>query len=108
MKNKSAMGTNPLDVLIPIGRTFEQKEVTPPRENKEEEQGKGGRVRATFQIGLETLNRARNAVYWTPGITLADLVEEALIEKVTLIEKERGEPFPERNKSLKRGRPVGR
>ena len=63
--------------------------------------------RATFQLPPEILNRARDAVYWTPGATMAGLMEEALRLHLAKLEKNRGEPFPSRRGAvLKTGRPV--
>jgi hypothetical protein len=38
--------------------------------------------------------RAKRAVYWTPGMTLSRLAENALLEKVDAMEKQRKAPFP--------------
>lgn len=62
------------------------------------------RERLTAQLPRELIERARNAVYWTPGLTLAGLTEAAL-EKF-LNELEQGKPFPPRQRELKAGRPV--
>jgi hypothetical protein len=52
------------------------------------------------------MDRAKNAVYWTPGLTLADLAAEALSGALEKLEKKRGEPFPARTSELKGGRPM--
>ncbi len=62
--------------------------------------------RATFQLPANLVERARDAVYWTPGATMAGLVEAALSVHLGKLEKKRGEPFPERAGALRTGRPV--
>lgn len=66
------------------------------------------------------IERAKNAVYWTRGLTLAQLTEEALEKAVSTLEnnnviyddktgnslKEKRDPFPKRDNELKPGRPV--
>jgi hypothetical protein len=66
-----------------------------------------GWQRLTIQIRPELAERLRNAVYWTPGLTVAGLVEESLGKALASLEKRKGGPFPPRKgKQLKRGRPV--
>ena len=57
-------------------------------------------------LPVEVIERVRNAVYWTPGMTLAGLTEDALSAYVDALEAERGEPFPQRQGQLKLGRPL--
>jgi post-segregation antitoxin (ccd killing protein) len=54
----------------------------------------------------ELADRARDAVYWTPGLTLSGLVEEALEREIRRRERARGEPFPKRKGDLPSGRPI--
>lgn len=54
----------------------------------------------------ELINRVRDAVYWTPGLTLTVLAEAALNKKLKRLEPERGDPFPPRREPLKAGRPI--
>lgn len=49
-------------------------------------------------INVETLERARNASYWTPGLSLNQLIELAMIKYIEELEKERGYPFSMREK----------
>lgn len=77
--------------------------------------GRGARLRATgettprgritVQLNAETIERLRNAVYWTPGATLAGIVESCVIEAVDRMEQQRGDRFPQRERSLAPGRP---
>lgn len=62
--------------------------------------------RITVQISADVIERIKNAVYWTPGLTLAALAEEMFAKGVDLLEMKRGEPFPHRKEELKTGRPI--
>lgn len=66
----------------------------------------GGASRLSAMVASEVLEAARDAVYVTPGLTLAGLVEEALRRELRRLERERGEPFPPRKGELPRGRRV--
>lgn len=63
--------------------------------------------RITVEISEEVVERLKNAVFWTPGLTLAGVIEESLSVVLACLEEERGEPFPQRTTELKTGRPVG-
>lgn len=67
---------------------------------------KDAKQRVTFQLSSEVVNHARNAVYWTPGLTMSGLAEMALRREIELLEEKRGRPFSERAQELKAGRPV--
>jgi hypothetical protein len=67
---------------------------------------KSSKQRMTVQISVDLIERLKNAVYWTPGLTLASLAEEAFSNAVEGLEKERKSPFPKRKKELKTGRPI--
>ncbi|HVE72007.1 MAG TPA: hypothetical protein VNI54_11620 [Thermoanaerobaculia bacterium] len=58
-----------------------------------------------MQLDSEIVDRLRNAVYWTPNVTIAGLVEGCIRETVDRMESERGATFPERTESLRVGRP---
>ncbi len=62
--------------------------------------------RITVQISVDVIERVKNAVYWTPGLTLTSLAVEALSIAVDKLEKARKEPFPKRGAELTSGRPV--
>ena len=62
--------------------------------------------RATCQLPVELIERVRDAVYWTPGATLAGFFEDALKRHLEQLEKKRGEAFPHRSGQLKTGRPL--
>lgn len=62
--------------------------------------------RLTVHLPTDLIDRVKNAVYWTPGLTLAGLAEQALTKAVAELEQERGERFPARKTELKGGRPL--
>lgn len=80
--------------------TFENELSKPQKKPKSRKQ------RITVQISEEVIERIKNAVYWTPGLTLASLAEEALAKAVDQLEKEKGAHFPKRKDELKTGRPI--
>ncbi len=95
-QSKSTLGTDPLDALIPAEQALES----------ESESSKTEKQRVTFQLSKDVIERARNAVYWTPGLTMSGLAEEALKRELKRLEEKRGMPFSERAQELKAGRPV--
>ena len=66
----------------------------------------GNRVRLAVAIPPELLERAKNAVFYTPGLTLAALTEVALVAQLEKMERKNGGPFPERTAALRVGRPL--
>ena len=99
-RRRSTIGANPLDALVPMtanGAVRAEPQAEPVKQAKE---------RATFQLPVGLIERTRNAVYWTPGATMAGIMEEALAAYLGRLEKKRGEPFPERAGALRTGRPV--
>jgi hypothetical protein len=64
------------------------------------------RVKLMLNLSAETARRVRSAVYWTPGLRLSKLADQALAEAVDRLEKKRGEPFPQIEGNLEGGRPV--
>lgn len=66
----------------------------------------GSRIRFAGSMSSDVLERARNAVFYTPGMTLSDLMEEAVRRYVAGMERKRGKPFPKRTAPLKTGRPM--
>lgn len=101
MARRSTIGDNPLDAVVPRmsgGTKRPEPEANPARPTKE---------RVTFQLPVDLIEKARDAVYWTPGLTMANLMEEALVAQLERTEKKRGEPFPSRaGAALRTGRPV--
>ena len=64
------------------------------------------KARFTVHVRSRLVERARNAVYWTPGLTLAELVERGLELALRNEEERRGSPFADRDGTLRTGRPV--
>lgn len=66
--------------------------------------------RATVSVGItldaEILDRARNAVFWTPGLTLTSIANQGFAVVLDELERDRGEPFPARTGRVRSGRPV--
>jgi len=62
--------------------------------------------RITVQISAEVIERVKNAVYWTPGLTLAKLAEDALTAYVNVMERNKGHAFIPRKEELTCGRPL--
>jgi hypothetical protein len=79
-----------------------------PKKAATEPQKLEGRERVTFQLPRAILDRARNAVFFSPELTLAGMVEEGLGKVLDKAEKANGGPFPPRSAKLKRGRPVNK
>ena len=95
-KRKETIGQNPLDAVIPE-KTSSKNAVIQPNE---------GRDRLTLILPQNLVERLRNAVFWTPGLTLAQVGEESLSQAAACLEKSRGGPFPRRTAPVKMGRPV--
>lgn len=64
------------------------------------------RLRLSTEIDAEVLDAAKDAVFWTPGMTLASFVTEALSRQIQQLTDDRGEPYPPRTSALPPGRPV--
>jgi hypothetical protein len=64
-----------------------------------------GKERLTVVIRGDVLNRLRNAVFWTPGLTMTGIVEQCISDAVSMLEQQRGSEFPQRSEELKAGRP---
>ena len=64
------------------------------------------KARYTLHLPVELMERAKNAAYWTPGLTLAGLGEAGIRSELERIEKQHG-PFKRRERELVGGRPLG-
>lgn len=110
MAKRQTIGENPLDnFLQPFSVNNEteiatMENVSPTTYTIKKTCQKKQRI--TVQISEEVVDRIKNAVYWTPGITLASLAEEAFATIVDKLEAENGEPFTKRREELKTGRPI--
>jgi len=66
----------------------------------------GPKVRLTILLPSSLVERVKDAVYWTPGLTLSELAEEAFTAAIQKREKGRKKRFPPRRGKLKAGRPI--
>ncbi len=62
-------------------------------------------VRLTVSLPSDLVDRLRDAVYWSPSLTLAWLIAQSLRISLTEMESLRQGPFPKRTKALRAGRP---
>ncbi len=115
---RRTIGINPLDAVIPDLRSqslaaqgLEEaarngSETTPTNHTGAPTLAKDSKERLTIHVPIPLIERVKNAVFWTPGLTLADLGARALAEYVTQLESENGGPFEPRRHELKGGRPM--
>ena len=120
MTPRRTIGEDPLDALIPVQAPPPEESKKPrpsstrpktPREKAAppvapEPTRPAGKERLTVHLPTEVIDRARNAVFWSPGLTLAGLAERAFLEALERLEKKNGGPFAPRKAELKGGRPV--
>lgn len=62
-------------------------------------------VRLTVSLPSDLIDRLRDAVYWSPSLTLAWLIAHSLGTSLTEMESLRQGPFPKRKNALRAGRP---
>lgn len=110
MAKRQTIGDNPLDSLIqPISNKEKYESILDSSEDVNQsirQHTKSPKQRITVQISQDVIERLKNAVYWTPGLTLASLAEEAFSKAIDTLENEREAPFPNRREELKTGRPI--
>lgn len=82
--------------------------VRPGREGRRQQPGPepASTTRVTVHLPVNLVERLRNAVYWTPGLTLTALASDALRRCIEDLERDRGSEFPRRERKLRTGRPV--
>ena len=71
--------------------------------------GKADRVvkqRLTIHVPIKLIDRIKNAVYYTPGLTMSDFADTAFEKAISLLEERNGGPFQQRTQDLKGGRPI--
>lgn len=100
MSRKSTIGVSPLDTVLPKKNAAIAANAAKEAATAEEKE------RVTFHLSKSTIDRVRNAVYWTPGLTMAALTEDALADYIAKLEKKNGESFKPRTGQIKTGRPV--
>ena len=109
MAKRQTIGENPLDSLFEPAVSSNGNSVSVLDENGASPQQKtkpSKKQRITVQISEDVIERLKNAVYWTPGLTLASLAEGAFSKAVDQLEEEKKAPFPKRKEELKTGRPM--
>ena len=78
--------------------------------NREEGQfdkkGVRRRSKVSAEVDYDVADRVKNAVYWTPGLTMARFIERALEVAIDKLEEDRGEKFETREGELVGGRPI--
>lgn len=72
-----------------------------------QKQKKERTARTTVSLPPSLMERARDCVYWTPGLTLTSLIATAVERRVLDLEDANGGPFAPREGELPTGRPVG-
>jgi len=63
------------------------------------------KVRLTVNLPQDLVEQMRDAVYWTPGLTLAWLIARAMRTSLAELRSTSQGPFPKRSKPLRAGRP---
>lgn len=112
MSNRSSRSTigsnNPLDSVVPrSGSSTPEPAPEPDRTRPAASSAlRMKKERLTVHLPTPLIERVKNAVYWTPGMTLASLGEQALEAEIERLEQQRGEPFPQRSEELRGGRPM--
>jgi len=78
--------------------------------NREEEQFDkkviSRRSKVSAEVDYDVADRVKNAVYWTPGLTMARFIEKALEDAIDKLEEDRGGKFEARERELVGGRPM--
>lgn len=110
-RKRGGLGDNPLDSLVPVQaaskasrRGLAPAGTTPRREPPAKAEGPR-KARFTLHLPVELMERAKNAAYWTPGLTLAGLAEAGIRTELERVEKRHG-PFKARERELVGGRPI--
>ncbi len=99
-KRRMTIGDDPLDSVVPTAsKPVEENGAVSTTDRLIKE-------RLTVHVPIGLINGVKNAVYWTPGMTLAGFAEEAFQEYLLKLEDKRGEVFPPRRSELKGGRPL--
>jgi len=86
--SRTTIGENPLDAVIPTSQEVKRKPKAKGEINgKDPQKLPANKQRLTAQISEDVVERAKNAVYWTRGLTLAQFTEEALEKSISALEK---------------------
>ncbi|HEY6085798.1 MAG TPA: hypothetical protein VIU63_10410 [Nitrospira sp.] len=63
------------------------------------------KVRLTVNLPKDLVEQMRDAVYWTPGLTMAWIIARAMSTSLAELHSTNRGPFPKRAKPLRAGRP---
>jgi hypothetical protein len=63
------------------------------------------KIRLTVSLPCDLVDRLRDAVYWSPSLTLAWLIAQSIRTSLAEMEVVRQGPFPKRTNALRAGRP---
>lgn len=74
--------------------------------SKDEQKAIRKRHKVSAEVDYDVAERVKNAVYWTPGLTMARFIERALEDAIQKLEDERGGRFDPREMELVGGRPM--
>jgi len=88
---------DPLDIIPDNTSTTDKTPTTPKTYTKSH---------FTVHLPDELQERMKNAVYWTPRLTLARLCEDAIEKELAMYEAENGGRFEDRESDLRGGRPI--
>jgi hypothetical protein len=98
---KNVLGSGSVHSLILGKQTEEIPEVTPGDKPQTRE-------RVTIYLPPDIIDKVKDIVYYTPGMTMADLAEQAFTDLIAKLENVRGEEFPKRpDRNLRAGRRPG-
>lgn len=103
-RRRGGLGTNPLDSIVPV-QASGRRPVRPSKPTPAKVKA-AAKDRFTLHLPVELMERAKNAAYWTPGLTLAGLAEAGIRAELERVEKKHG-PFKARERELVGGRPIG-
>jgi hypothetical protein len=78
---------------------------SPSSKRSESGQQQPRSVRLTVSLPGDLVDRLRDAVYWSPSLTLAWLIAQSLRTSLAEMESLRQGPFPKRTNALRAGRP---
>ncbi len=101
-RKRGGLGDNPLDALVPSEAAAPRVKPETPATSRA-----GGKARYTLHLPVDLMDRAKNASYWTPGLTLASLAEAGIRAELERLEKAHGKRFKARERDLVGGRPLG-
>lgn len=60
----------------------------------------------TISIDIEVIEKAKDAVYWTPQASLSDFFQQGILTYIKLLEEQHGKTFETRQGNLKHGRSI--